>query len=58
MSSSIYFHVRRFVYSREGKIHRNAPLGLRTMETAIRDRLQPHGNICKAALTLEDVTVK
>lgn len=28
------------------------------MERVIRDRLQPHRNLCKAALTLEDVTVK
>ena len=28
------------------------------MERAIRDRLQPRGNLCKAALTLEDVPVK
>lgn len=29
MSPSIYFHVHRFAYSRERKIHRNIPLGLR-----------------------------
>lgn len=28
------------------------------MVRAIGDRLLPHGNLCKAALTLEDVTVK
>lgn len=28
------------------------------MERAIRDRLKPHGNFCKAALTLEGATVK
>lgn len=28
------------------------------MVRAVGDRLLPHGNLCKAALTLEDVTVK
>lgn len=29
MFPSIYFHIHRFAYSREGKIPRNIPLGLR-----------------------------